>query len=46
MLTRWKVLLSAVAAIAVGALAVMGWLVFAPSPEPFSAEQIRWVMEG
>ncbi len=39
MLTRWKVLLSAVAAIAVGALAVMGWLVFAPSPERFSAEQ-------
>lgn len=39
MLTRWKVLLSALAVTAVGALAVAGWLVFSPSPYPFSAEE-------
>ena len=37
MLTSWKQLLSAVAVIGVGALAVVGWLVFAPSSDPFSA---------
>lgn len=40
MLTRRKALLLVVAAIAAGALAVMGWLVFAPSPGPFSAEEM------
>ena len=40
MLTRRKALLSVVAVIAAGVLAVMGWLVFAPSPERFSAAEI------
>ena len=40
MITRWKVLLSAVAAIGVGTLAVAGWLVFAPEPDPFSVEEL------
>ena len=40
MLTRWKVLLSAAAVITVGALVVAEWLVFAPSPGPFSTERI------
>ena len=40
MFTRWKLLLSAVVVIGLAALAVAGWLVFAPSPNPFSAEEI------
>ncbi|MDE2787204.1 MAG: hypothetical protein OXL37_11125 [Chloroflexota bacterium] len=40
MLTRWKALLSAVAVIGVGALAVVGWMVFAPASDPFSAEEM------
>ncbi len=40
MLTRWKVLVSAVAVIGLAAVAVAGWLLFAPSPNPFSAEEI------
>ena len=40
MITRWKVLLTVLAVISVGAFAVAGWLVYAPSPNPFSAEEI------
>ena len=40
MLTRWKLWLTVLAVIGVGAFAVAGWLVFAPSPNPFSAEEI------
>ena len=40
MFIRWKLLLSAVVVIGLAALAVAGWLVFAPSPNPFSAEEI------
>ena len=40
MYTRWKLLLSAVVVIGLAAVAVAWWLVFAPSPNPFSAEEI------
>lgn len=40
MLMRWKLLISAVAVIAITTLAVAGWLVFAPRPSPFSAEKM------
>ena len=40
MFTRWNLLLSAVVVVGLAALAVAGWLVFAPSPNPFSAEEI------
>lgn len=40
MFIRRKTLLSAAAVIMVGALVVAGWLVFAPSPSPFSAGEI------
>ena len=40
MFTRWKILLSAVVVIGIAALAVGEWLVFAPSPNPFLAEEI------
>ncbi len=40
MFTRWKLLLSASVVIGLAALVVAGWLVFAPSPNPFSAKEI------
>ena len=40
MFTRWKLLLLAAIVTGLAALAVAGWLVFAPSPNPFSAEEI------
>lgn len=40
MFTGWKLLLSAVVVIGLTVLAVAGWLVFAPPPDPFSAEEM------
>ncbi len=40
MLIRWKLLISAVVVTGITTLAIAGWLVFAPSPGPFSAEGI------
>ena len=40
MLIRWKSLILAVVVIGITTLVVTGWLVFAPSPGPFSAEDI------
>lgn len=40
MFTVWKLLLSAVVVIGMAALAVAGWLVFTPPPDPFSAEEM------
>ena len=40
MFIRWKLSPSSVVVIGLAALAVAGWLVFAPSPNPFSTEEI------
>ncbi len=40
MFTRRRTLLSAAVVIGLAAVATAGWLVFAPSPNPFSAEEI------